>query len=162
ARHGGRAHHGAATAGGLARHGCGARRRRPRAGHGRPGAQPRVPRPPARLGPVLARPRARVRAAERGHRARRRHPGHERVPGLARAEPVTGASTDSVAAWHATVGPLVVGGARFEHVDVTFADAPVLARIVPGGGPALVLGIDQLHTLRALAIDYPRAEVQLQ
>jgi len=76
--------------------------------------------------------------------------------------PVTGASTDSVAAWTAPVGAITCASTRFTGAQVTFADAPVFARMMPGGGPALVLGIDQLRTLAGLAIDYGRGEVELK
>ena len=76
--------------------------------------------------------------------------------------PVTGASRDSALAWAATVGAVTAGEARFEHPVLAFSDAPVFGRLFPEGGPALILGIDLLHTLDGLAIDYPRAEVQLR
>jgi predicted aspartyl protease len=86
-------------------------------------------------------------------------PGDKR---LQPAAPVQGATSTDVPAVQARVHALTLGGVTFHDPNITFADLPVFRSLELDDGPAVILGIDLLHTLRGMAIDYPRAELQLQ
>jgi predicted aspartyl protease len=83
-------------------------------------------------------------------------------PRFAPAEPVAGASVDRMPARQAALETIVLGPTRFARPTIAFADAPVFKAQGRDKTPALILGIDLLSTLDALAIDYPRAEVQVR
>jgi len=83
-------------------------------------------------------------------------------PRLSIAQPLGGATTDTTKAVKAQLGSLTLGGQRFEHPVLTFSDAPVLGPLGLSDGPAIVIGLDLLKSLKAVAIDYPRAELQLK
>jgi len=80
---------------------------------------------------------------------------------------LSGAETlnDSLAlgrqALKATLDTLAVGGVVFSRPEMRFADMPVFHTLGLGDEPAMILGIGQFSHLQALAIDYPRAELQL-
>jgi len=82
-------------------------------------------------------------------------------PRLTAAEPVGGATSDKTKALKAKLSSLVLGSYRFEHPTITFAEIPVLQSLDLDDQPAIVVGVDVLKTLKAMAIDYPRAELQL-
>lgn len=83
-------------------------------------------------------------------------------PRLSVAQPVGGATIDTTKAMKAQLGSLTLGGQRFEHPVLTFSDVPVLGPLGLTDGPAMVIGLDLLKSLKAVAIDYPRAELQLK
>ncbi len=75
---------------------------------------------------------------------------------------VGGATKDTTAALKATVGSIAIGSIHFDRHVVTFADVPVLQSLGLSDRPAMILGLDALKTLKAMAIDYPRAELQIK
>jgi len=81
---------------------------------------------------------------------------------LADAQPVGGATLHSTQAMQAPLGVLILGEHRFEHPVVTFSDISVLRALELSDQPALVIGLDLLRTLKAVAIDYPRSELQVK
>jgi hypothetical protein len=62
----------------------------------------------------------------------------------------------------AMVGKMAIGGVVFAKPMLRFGKMPVFRAFGLDDGPALILGIDQLSHLDAIAIDYPRAELQLR
>jgi predicted aspartyl protease len=87
------------------------------------------------------------------------NPGDAR---LSPAEPVGGATTDKTSASKAKVQLIACGRAQFAHAIVTFADLPVFTVQGLDKTPALLIGLDLLTNMKALAIDYPRSELQLK
>jgi predicted aspartyl protease len=83
-------------------------------------------------------------------------------PRLLPADPVAGASIDRMPARRAALEAIVLGPANFARPTIAFADAPMFKTQGRDKVPALILGIDLLSTLDALAIDYPRAELQVR
>jgi predicted aspartyl protease len=81
---------------------------------------------------------------------------------LADAQPVGGATIHKTQAMKAPLGVLILGEHRFEHPIVTFSDISVLQALDLSDQPALVVGLDLLRTLKAVAIDYPRSELQVK
>lgn len=57
---------------------------------------------------------------------------------------------------------LTYGGLTFPDQKLVFIDTPIFAVLGMGDGPGLILGIDSLRRFDAVAVDYPRAEVQLR
>jgi hypothetical protein len=62
----------------------------------------------------------------------------------------------------ATLGAIRMGATTFQKPAVTFADFPVFQVLGLDAGPALIIGIDLLSHLQAIAIDYPRSELQIR
>lgn len=83
-------------------------------------------------------------------------------PRLHPAEAVHGATDTEIPAMTAQAHALKIGSVTFRDPQITFADLPVFHSLELDDGPAIILGIDLLHTLRGMAIDYPRAELQLR
>lgn len=83
-------------------------------------------------------------------------------PRLHAADPVHGATDTEIPATKAQMHTLKLGSVTFPNPQITFADLPVYRTLELGDEPALILGIDLLHTLHGMAIDYPRAELQLR
>jgi predicted aspartyl protease len=81
---------------------------------------------------------------------------------LADADPVRGATIHQTRAVKAPLGMLILGEQKFAHPVVTFSDISVLQALDLNDQPALVVGLDVLGTLKAVAIDYPRSELQVK
>ncbi len=62
----------------------------------------------------------------------------------------------------ATAGRIGVGAVTFSQPVVRFADMPVFRALGLDDGPAMILGIGQLAQMRAIAIDFPHAQLQLR
>lgn len=62
----------------------------------------------------------------------------------------------------ATPARIDIGAVTFARPTVRFADMPVFRTLGLDDGPALILGMDQLSRMGAIAIDFPRAELQLR
>jgi predicted aspartyl protease len=75
---------------------------------------------------------------------------------------INGVTMQQTPAMKTTLGNLAVGHTVFSNPKVTFADLSIFHVLGLDGGPAMIIGIDQLSQLRAMAIDYPRAALQLQ
>jgi len=82
-------------------------------------------------------------------------------PRLTVDEPVGGGTSDTTKASKVELGGLILGNHRFVHPTIVFADLPILQSLNLDDQPAVVIGLDVLKTLRAVAIDYPRRELQL-
>ncbi|HTA65279.1 MAG TPA: retropepsin-like aspartic protease [Xanthomonadaceae bacterium] len=80
---------------------------------------------------------------------------------LRREDPISDMSVRPTPAWKTRLGQLAIGDAVFPAPEVRFADMRAFGRLGLNDGPALILGIDQLSRLKAMAIDYPRVELQL-
>ena len=87
------------------------------------------------------------------------------VPGDARLTP-GGTFTDTFGqerlVEQATPGRIAIGAVSFARPEMRFADMPVFRALDLDDGPALILGIGQLARMGAIAIDFPRAELQLR
>lgn len=83
-------------------------------------------------------------------------------PRLLPDRPLGGATTDKVAAVKAVLHRISIGPIVFSDPEVRFANAPVFARLGLDNGPAIILGLDQLSKLKALAIDYPHSQLELK
>lgn len=83
-------------------------------------------------------------------------------PRLSPAEPVGGATADKTGAVKAQIGSITLGAQYFDKPLVTFADVPVLETLGLSDGPAMILGLDLLQRLKAVAVDYPRSELQMK
>ena len=83
-------------------------------------------------------------------------------PRFTAADPVGGATGDKAPASKAELETIKLGKATFEKPLVTFADLPVFEPLGLAHTPGLILGLDQLMHLEALAIDYPRSELQVK
>jgi len=87
------------------------------------------------------------------------------LPGDARLSP-GGIFTDAFGqprnVEQATLGHLRLGEIAFSQPTLRFADMPVLRALGLDDGPALILGIGQLAQMGAIAIDFPRAQLQLR
>ena len=77
-------------------------------------------------------------------------------------KPLGGASADLTAAKKGTLGRISLGGVTFDKPSVDFTDLSVFGALGLGNEPTLLLGIDQLHQLQGLAIDYPKSELRLK
>ena len=75
---------------------------------------------------------------------------------------INGVTTQQTVAMKTTLGTLSLGHTAFSNPRITFADLSVFHVLDLDDGPAMIIGIDQLSQLRAIAIDYPRAALQLQ
>lgn len=62
----------------------------------------------------------------------------------------------------ATPARIDLGGVTFARPTVRFADMPVFRALDLDDEPALILGMDQLTRMGAIAIDFPRSELQLR
>lgn len=62
----------------------------------------------------------------------------------------------------ATLGRITLGGVSFARPTVRFADMPVFRALGLDDGPAMILGIGQLAQMGVIAIDFPRAQLQLR
>jgi hypothetical protein len=82
-------------------------------------------------------------------------------PRLAEAMPIQGATTDKTAARKTRFQRLSVGPVAFGPGELTFADLPLMKLFAGADEPMLILGIDVLSHASALALDYPRSELQL-
>jgi predicted aspartyl protease len=83
-------------------------------------------------------------------------------PRLSPADSVGGATVHRIAAEKATLGRLTIGSVEFPAPVVTFADLPVTKTLGLDREPSLTLGMDVLGRMTALAVDFPRAELQLK
>ncbi len=77
-------------------------------------------------------------------------------------EPLRGASVDTTHARAARVGAITLGPATFRAPMVVFADPSVFRAQGKLDAPAMILGVDLLRQLHAIALDYPRAELQVR
>lgn len=72
-----------------------------------------------------------------------------------------GAGGASLSVRAATVGAVRIGPVNFRDVPIVIADKPAFA--LPGNTmPVIVLGSNLLNLLTAYAVDFPRAELQVQ
>ena len=83
-------------------------------------------------------------------------------PRLSPAEPIGGATSDRTPAEQAPVDLVSLGPARFVRPTMTFADLAIFRSLGIDDKPAIILGIDLLSTLKQLAIDYRRSELQIR
>ena len=83
-------------------------------------------------------------------------------PRLHKAEAVQGATPERIAASAARMHLLQLGPETFRDPEITFADLPVFTTLELDDEPAMIIGVDILHTVRVLAIDYPRSELQIK
>jgi predicted aspartyl protease len=60
------------------------------------------------------------------------------------------------------VGELKMGAIRFPNPQIRFADLPIFHTLELDDTPALIIGVDLLSHLDAMAIDYPREELQMR
>ncbi len=63
--------------------------------------------------------------------------------------------------WTAPVGAIDLGPVHIDKPGVAFSGLGFFKAIGLGDTPALLIGIDQLKRFRSVAIDYPRAELQI-
>lgn len=82
-------------------------------------------------------------------------------PRLLATESIDGATTQKTPATKAGFGMLAIGTAAFSKPTLVFADLPVFHSLGIDNGPALIVGVDEFSRLKAMAIDYPRAELQM-
>jgi predicted aspartyl protease len=75
---------------------------------------------------------------------------------------IHGVTIHTTPARKATLNRLSIGDVSFSRPLVTFADLPVFHGLGLDHGPAMIIGVDQLSVLGGVAIDYPRAELQLR
>ena len=75
---------------------------------------------------------------------------------------IKGVTMQQTPAWKTTLETLSIGEMTFAEPTVTFAELPVFHTLGLDDGPAMIIGIDQLSSLQGMAIDYPRAELQLR
>ena len=85
-----------------------------------------------------------------------------RDPRLVQEPSIHGVTTHTTPASKTTLDRLSIGGLSFAKPSVTFSDLPVFRALGLDRGPALIIGVDQLSVLGGVAIDYPRAELQLR
>ena len=83
-------------------------------------------------------------------------------PKFTAADAVGGATGDKAPATKAELETIKLGKVTFEKPLVTFADLPVFEPLGLAHTPGLILGLDQLKHLKAMAIDYPRSELQIK
>jgi predicted aspartyl protease len=86
----------------------------------------------------------------------------EGYPRLSPREALGGASGDHTAAVKAEVGRITIGAVDFENPTIALANLSVFRSLGLGDEPALLTGIDLLRQLHAVAVDYPRSELQLK
>jgi predicted aspartyl protease len=87
------------------------------------------------------------------------------APGDARLtleEKPTGATGHVMRSYLGGAADLVIGGQTFPGQKLVFIDLPVFQALGMADKPGLILGIDALRKFDAVAIDYPRGEVQLR
>jgi predicted aspartyl protease len=77
-------------------------------------------------------------------------------------QPLTGVKGAPWPTWKVALGNLTIGGVAFRRPTVRFTNEPTFHTLDLDDGPALILGVDQLSRLKAMAIDYPRAELQMR
>lgn len=81
---------------------------------------------------------------------------------LSPAEPAHGAGNGEATAVKTTIGKIAVGPVAFDKPTLTFADMSVFHPLGLADQPAMIMGSDLWQRMRAMAIDYPRQELQLQ
>lgn len=74
----------------------------------------------------------------------------------------SGATGHVMRTWTGASADVVVGGQMLAGQKLIFAELPVFEPLGLDDGPSLLLGIDSLRRFDAVAIDYPRAEVQFR
>jgi predicted aspartyl protease len=76
---------------------------------------------------------------------------------------IGGATSQLTPAWKTTLSNLSIGGRMtIADPEIVFSDLPIFHALGFDDGPAMIIGIDRLSRLQAMAIDYPRAELQLR
>lgn len=83
-------------------------------------------------------------------------------PRLTVEDKPTGATGHVMRSYLGGSADLVVGGQTFVGQKLVFVDLPVFQALGMADKPGLILGIDALRKFDAVAIDYPRGEVQLR
>ena len=83
-------------------------------------------------------------------------------PRLSPAAAIGGATADKTPALKAQARLLMLGSQRFAAPVITFSDVPVLEPLGLADSPAIIIGLDLLTQMKAVAIDYPRSELQLK
>lgn len=73
-----------------------------------------------------------------------------------------GATGHVMKTFHGARLDIALGGQTFAGAPLVFSDLPVFQPLGLADQPALILGIDVLGRFDALAIDYPRSELQLR
>ncbi len=81
---------------------------------------------------------------------------------LLATESIGGATPQKTPASKAVLGSIAIGAAVLAKPTLTFADLPVFHSLGLDDGPALIVGVDAFSRLQAMAIDYPREELQLR
>lgn len=87
---------------------------------------------------------------------------HDGDPRLTPDRPVGGATRDKIPSLKASLGNITLGEITFSSPVVNFAASPTFGRLGLDKEPAIIIGLDELTKLKALAIDYPRAELQIE
>ncbi len=77
-------------------------------------------------------------------------------PRLKAAGTIRGATEAMIPAWIAEVDAVSIGPVTFRNVPVVFADTG------PETAPAVILGANLLGLLQGFAVDFPRAELQVE
>jgi predicted aspartyl protease len=76
---------------------------------------------------------------------------------------IGGATSQLTQAFKTTLGTLSIGGRMtIADPEIVFSDLPIFHALGLDNGPAMIIGIDRLSRLQAMAIDYPRAELQMR
>jgi len=83
-------------------------------------------------------------------------------PRLTPAEPSQGATEQHLPASAASFHKLRFGTAEFDSPRLTFSELDLFVRRGLQNTPAVLLGMDLLGKLKAIAVDYPRSEVQVR
>jgi predicted aspartyl protease len=83
-------------------------------------------------------------------------------PRLSSTTPIRGAAGGQTAVTKGRFAALAIGRAAFGPGDIIFADVPVMKLLAAADEPFLVLGSDVLSHASAIAIDYPRSELQIR
>ena len=83
-------------------------------------------------------------------------------PRLSPADSMGGATVHKIPAEKATLGRLTIGAVEFRAPVVTFADLPVTEALETDHVPAMTIGMDLLGRMKEVAVDFPRAELQLR
>jgi predicted aspartyl protease len=83
-------------------------------------------------------------------------------PRLTVEDKPTGATGHVMRSYLGGAADLVIGGQTFASQKLVFIDLPVFQALGMADKPGLILGIDALRKFDAVAIDYPRSEVQLR
>ena len=83
-------------------------------------------------------------------------------PRLTPVAPSQGATQDQLAAYAMAVKKLKIANAALDSPTLNFADLAVFKQRHIDSQPAILLGMDLMRKLSAVAIDYPRAELQIR